>query len=119
MQHETPLSRSDVRRGRPALIIVRHRLGLALFDQQAGRRAVERLDLVFLIDAQHESTLRRVHVEADNIDGFLGELRIVRELESAHEMRLEAGACPHLLHTAMADADGLGKACSVPGILIP
>src|SRR5579859_989972 len=102
------------RRGAVALVIVRHRLGPPLFERQARLRAVERLDLALLVDAQHQGTLRRVHVKADNIDNLLGEHRIVRDLESAHDMRLKAGSGPHALHAAMADADGLGHLACAP-----
>ena len=33
---------------------------------------VERLDLAFFVDAQHDRFVGRVHVEADHIDDFLG-----------------------------------------------
>jgi len=81
---------------------------------QAGLRAIERLDLALLIDAQYQGALRRIHVKADDIDDFLGKLRVVRELESTHEMRLEAGPSPHTLHAAMAYADGLGHLACAP-----
>ena len=90
----------------PLRAIVRHRLGAPLFDRQAGLRAVERLDLALFIDAQDQGPLRRGHVKT--------ELRVVRELESVHEMRLEAGPRPHPLHAAMADADGLGHLACAP-----
>ena len=85
-----------------ALVIVRHRLGPPLFDRQAGLRAVESLDLALFINAQHQGPLRRVYVEANNVNNLLGELRVVRELEGVHEMWREAGAGPHPLHAAMA-----------------
>src|SRR5215468_1548091 len=66
-----------------ALVVVRHRLSPPLLERQTRLRAVERLDLALLIDAQHQGTLRRVHVEADNVDDLLRELWVIRNLESA------------------------------------
>jgi phage regulator Rha-like protein len=37
-----------------------HRPGAALFQGQAGLRPVERLNLAFLVDGQHERLLRRI-----------------------------------------------------------
>jgi hypothetical protein len=70
-------------------------------NRQAFLRAIEGLDLAFLIDAQHQGMLRRIQVEADNVNDFLGELRIVRELEGLRAMRLQAIRLPHPLHHAV------------------
>ena len=61
-------------------------------------RAVERLDLAFLVNAQHHRLVRRVHVEPDDVDDLLLELRIVRDLEGPDEMRLETGLPPDALN---------------------
>ena len=61
----------------------------ALLQRQARLRAVERLDLAFLVDAQHQRPVRRVHVEPDDVGDLLLELRVVGELEAAHQMRLQ------------------------------
>jgi transposase len=70
-------------RGAVALIIMRHRRGPALLHRQAWLRAIERLDLTLLIDAQHQCFVRRVQVEPDDIANLLHEFRVVRDLEFA------------------------------------
>ena len=47
-------------RGPMAHIVMRHRAGTPFFERQSGLRAVERLDLAFLIAAQDQSVLRSV-----------------------------------------------------------
>lgn len=80
------------------LVVVRHG-GCA-----ARLRAVERLDLAPFINAQHQSLVRRVHVEPDDIDGLLLELRIVGDLEGLDEVRLDPGLAPDPLNARVADA---------------
>jgi len=45
-----------------------------LFFRQPGLGAVERLDLTFLVDAEHQGFVRRVEVEADEVLHLLDEL---------------------------------------------
>ena len=72
------VERGEQRRRAVALVVVRHRRGAALLQRQARLRAVERLDLALLVDAQHQRPVRRVHVEPDDIGHLLLELRVVR-----------------------------------------
>jgi hypothetical protein len=44
--------------------------------------------LAFLIDTQHQSTLGRIDVEADNVSHLLNKLGICRKLEGLAAMRL-------------------------------
>jgi hypothetical protein len=50
-------------------------------QRQHRRRAVERLDLRLLVDAEHDRRLGRVEVEADDVSDLVDELRIRGELE--------------------------------------
>jgi len=55
-----------------ALVVVRHGAGSALFHRQPRLGAVERLDLTFLVDAEHHGFVRRVEVETDErVSGIL------------------------------------------------
>jgi hypothetical protein len=47
--------------------------------------------------------LRRIDVQTDDILHLGGELRVVRQLEGPHPVRLEAVGRPDALHAAMAD----------------
>ena len=57
--------------------------------RQAWLRAIERLNLAFFIEREDDRVFRRVDMEAENVLEFLGELRIVRQLERANAMRGE------------------------------
>jgi hypothetical protein len=58
-------------------------------------RPVERLDLRFLIDAQHDSSIRRVEVKPDDIGDLFLEHGVVRDLEAFRDMRLETRFRPN------------------------
>jgi hypothetical protein len=61
-------------------------------------RAIQRLDLALFIDAKHQSALRRVEVEANNVTHLLNELRISRELESLAAMWGQRESVPDAMH---------------------
>src|SRR5271166_2227840 len=63
------------------LVVVCHCGRTALLYRQARLRAVERLNLAFLVDAEHQRLVRRVHVEADDVCDLFGELRIAGQLD--------------------------------------
>ena len=90
------------------LVIMRHCRVAALLHRQAGLGAVERLDLRFLIDRQHNRMRRRIDIKADNIAQLLDKLPIRRQLELAHAMRLQPVRAPDPLHRTDADPDLLG-----------
>ena len=98
------VERSEQRRGAVALVVVGHRRRAALLQGQARLGAIERLDLALLVDAQHQRPVRRVQVEPDDIGHLLLELRVVRDLEPAHKVRLQAGLGPDAPHARRADA---------------
>src|SRR6476646_7693960 len=57
-----------------------------------------------LIDRKHQRLLRRIDVKADDVLDLRDEVGIVGDLETAHEMRLEAVFGPDALHARVADA---------------
>ena len=63
--------------------------------------------VALFVDRQHDGMARRVHVEADNILDLLGEGGVVRALEGADAVRLQAMRLPNALHRAQTDADRL------------
>jgi hypothetical protein len=68
----------EQRGGAVALVIMGHGGAAPLLDRQSGLRAVERLDLTFLVDAENHGMSRRIDVEADDIlhlSANLGSLR--------------------------------------------
>ena len=71
-------------------------------QRQHGRRAVERLDLRLLIDAQHDRGLGRIQVQPDDVAHLVDELRIRGELERLDLMRLERERPPDPADRALA-----------------
>ena len=54
------------RGGAAALIVVRHRTDATLLHRQARLSAIERLDLRFLVDREHDGVRRRVDIQTDS-----------------------------------------------------
>ena len=77
-------------RGAMALVVVRHGSGAALLHGQSWLRAIQRLDLALLVDAQHQRLVGRVEVEDDHIGNLVGEFGIAGEFETARQMRSDA-----------------------------
>ncbi|ODM41368.1 hypothetical protein A9O63_06390 [Cereibacter johrii] len=59
----------------------------ALLQRQPRLGPVERLDLRFLVDAEHNRPVRRIEVEPHDLGDLLLEHRVVRDLEPLHDMR--------------------------------
>ena len=101
-----------------ALVIVGHRLAASLFERQAGLGAIEGLDLGLLIERENQSMLRRIEIESDDVVEFLGETRVIAELEGLDAVGLEAMGAPNPSHGGSADAGrgGHGAAAPVGGV---
>src|SRR5438046_3862709 len=63
-------------RGAIALVVMRHRPAAALLHRQPRLGAVERLDLAFFIDRQHQGFVGWIEVKADDILDLGDEVRI-------------------------------------------
>ena len=74
------IERGEQRGRAVSLVVVRPTLCLSLAHAQQSLRAVERLYLSFLVDAQDQRPVRRGHVEADHVAHFRDEVRIRGEL---------------------------------------
>lgn len=55
------------RSGAVALVVIGHRPAPTFLQREAGLRAIERLDLAFLIDGQDHRMLRRMQLESHHI----------------------------------------------------
>jgi hypothetical protein len=53
-------------------------------------RAIQHPHLALLVAAQHEGVLGRGHVEGHDVLELVDELRVARDLESAHDVWLQA-----------------------------
>src|ERR1700677_2046213 len=68
--------------GAVAFVVMRHGLAAPLFKRQSGLRAIQRLNLTFLIYRQHQRMLRWVEIEPDN------GLQLICELGSLLTLKL-------------------------------
>ena len=116
-------ARLDVQRGEEcggavALVVVGHGGGAPLLEGQTRLGPIERLDLGLLIDAEHDRTVRRIEIEADDLGDLLLEHRVVRDLEPFHDMRLQPGIGPYAPHARGRDTHRPGhrRAAPVRGI---
>ena len=75
------LQRSEQGRGAVAHVVVRPPFDLPRPHRQQRLRAVQRLDLAFLIHAQDQGLLRRAQIQPDNVAHFFDEQGIVGEFE--------------------------------------
>ena len=92
----------EQRRRAVALVVVGRGRRPTLLHRQPRLGAVERLDLGFLVDREHDRVRRRVHVEPDHVAQLGDERRVPGELEGAHPMRGEPVRLPDALHRAQA-----------------
>jgi hypothetical protein len=98
----------------PFLIVVHHSAAAPLFQRQARLGAVERLELAFLVERQHDCMRGRINVETDDVRHFGGEPRIVGQHEQTHPMELQAVTSPNALHRTDADRAGSGHGSAGP-----
>lgn len=102
-------------RGRAvALVIMGHGGCAALLQRQPGLSAVKRLDLRLLIDAENDSPLGWIEVEADDLGDLLLEHRIIRDLEATCQVRLEPRLRPDTSHARWRNAHCLGHQGPAP-----
>src|SRR5690606_9784596 len=79
----------EQRGGAVTFVVVGHRTGPARLHRQPWLGAVERLNLALFVDRENDRMGGRIDIEANDVFEFLGELRIVRQLEPADTMRRE------------------------------
>ena len=96
-------------RGRPmAEIAMGDAFDIAEPQRQDRPRALQRLNLAFLIDTEDQGGLGRIEVEPDNIADLLHKERIGRQGKAGRAMRLDAEQGEVPLHRALANA-GFGR----------
>ena len=80
------------------LVVVGHGASPTLFHRQSRLGAIQRLDLAFLIDREHDGVVGRIDVQANDLLELGRELRIVGQLKAAYQMRSQAMSAPDPLH---------------------
>ena len=101
------IERGEQRGNAVTLVVVGHGASASLFHRQPRLGAVQRLDLTFLIDPEHDGVVGRIDVQPDDLLELGRELRIVGKSEPAHQMRPQPMSAPDPLHRTDADASGL------------
>ena len=97
-----------------AFVVMRHGSGAARFHRQRRLSAVQRLALGLLIEAEHHRPCRRIHIQANDIDKFGLELRIVAHLERLDPPRLEVVVGPDLGDGVLTDPNPRGQGAGTP-----
>ena len=95
-------------------VIVGYPFDVAQPHRQHRLGAVERLDLGFLVDTEHDGVVGRVEIEADDIAHLLDEEGVVGELEVALAVGLDGEQTEPALHGALGDAALLGHGAHAP-----
>src|SRR5215469_9157343 len=81
---------------------------------QHGLGAVQGLNLALFIDAEHQSVIRWVQVEADDVTHLLDKERIGGELETPAAMRLQRECLKQAMHGGSRNPAGLGGLPNAP-----
>jgi hypothetical protein len=76
--------------------------------------AFKGLTLAFLVTAEHQSLLRRIQIESDDIPEFGFEVLVVGEFESAGEMRLDVVGLPQAMDCGVGNSFGFGHGQGAP-----
>src|SRR4030042_3310866 len=83
-------------RGAVALVVMGHGSTAAFFQRQTRLRAIQRLNLTFLVHAEHQAFLRRIEIETHYVSQFLQKPGIPRQLERLYSVRLKTMTLPDL-----------------------
>ena len=76
------------RGGAVALVIMGHGAEPSFLERQSRLGPVERLNLAFLVEGQHDGVRRRIDIKPDHIVEFIRKLRVIRQLELPEAVRL-------------------------------
>ena len=100
--------------GAVTLIIVSHRSAAALLERQPRLRAVQRLDLAFLVDTKDERFIGWIQVKTDDISEFLHKVLVSTEFEGFDQMGLQVMLTPDSLNGHAAQALSFGHCAHTP-----
>lgn len=103
------------KRRRPiASVVMGAPFSLSGAHRQNGLSTIQRLNLGLLIDAQDQSTLGRIEVQAHNVPDFLNKERIRGELEGLATMRLQGKGAPDTTDRTLAQPGGCRHRTGAP-----
>ena len=96
------------------LVVMCHRARPALLEWQARLRPIQGLNLTFLIHREDHGSLRRIDVESHHVAQLRNEVRIGRDFECLHQMRLDAMGAPNSRNGGLVDLRPRGHDASTP-----
>ena len=96
--------RRKERRGAVALVVMGHGPTAAFFQRQSRLRAIQCLNLTFLVHAEHQCLLRRIEIETHHIGQFLQKPGITRQFERLDSVRLKTMTLPDPVDRCLAHA---------------
>ena len=97
------------KQGRRAVpfVVVRPALDLARLHREQRLRAIERLNLRFLVDAEHRRVRGRIQIERHDVSHLVDEERIGRQLERFGAVWLQPEGLPDATDRRVTEADRL------------
>ena len=108
------IERGEQRRRPMPFVVVRAAFDLAGLHRQQRLRAIERLNLRFLIDAEHRRMGRRIQIQAHDVADLLDQQRVVRQFERLAAMRLQAEGVPNPADRHVTQTDDLRHVARAP-----
>src|SRR5215472_2987152 len=97
-----------------ALVIMSPPFHLTGAHGQRRLRAIQGLDLRFLVHTQHQRFIGRIKIEPDNVTHLVDKQRILGKLEGLTAMRSQSESLPHAMHTAATQATSRRQRASAP-----
>src|SRR5215510_12510567 len=95
-------------------IVVGHSSAAALLQGQARLRAVQGLNLAFLIHAQHHSMFGRIEIKPHDGLQFFRKLRVITDFEGPCQVRLQPVGVPDATNRRLTHAGGRGHGAGAP-----
>src|SRR6266849_3698998 len=104
----------EQRSGTVALVIMNPAFCLTRSHGQNWLRAIQSLNLRFLVNAEHQSLIRRIHIKPHYISYFVDEQRILGKFEALATVRGQSESSPHPMDAAATQAASCRQRASAP-----
>lgn len=108
------VERGEQARGAVSHVVVATPLGHPGHHRQHRLRTVQRLHPRLLVHAQHHGLLRRIVVQANDLDALVHEQRVSRELESVAQVRFQLESAPDPSDRGLGQARALSHRLARP-----
>lgn len=111
------IQRSEQGDSAVADIVMRLRSDMPDSQRQTRLRALQGLNLAFLIATEHQRLIRRVEIQPDHIPKLLFEMRIIGQFEGAGQVRFQVIGGPEPVHAGGRDPGDSRHAPTAPSWL--